>query len=556
MNLAEKYIQDVLKGKVKVGKYVKLAVERHVADLKKKEFIFNKEEGEKVIEFAQLLNHWKAVSGPITLEPHQAFYFYSLFGWRQKDGTRRFRTSYKEIARKNGKTTESAIKALYHITCDSEIAPQVWFGATVEDQSIIGVNDAGRIAQATDFLAERFEFLKKGDLIKRVVYLDNAAFIAPLGRDSKTKDGWHPSYAIIDEFHAHPTDQILNIVESGMGGRKQPMIDIITTAGFDKSGPCFRLRQNCIDVLEGRKKDDSLFALVYSMDDKDDWKDPKNWIKANPSLDVPGCVDIRFLKDRFTKALNEGGTKEVDFKTKNLNMWVDADKVWLSGEDWDKCDYGVTEEDLKGAVCYGGLDLAKGIDINAFCLFFPEVKIVKGKSIHAVRWYFWTPEMNIKTSKGNIDYTDWVNSGYIMTTPGNIIDHNQVAADIIGIVKQYDFQSLSFDRFLAYHGTIQNLINEGMECHELGQGFRSMSEPSKEFERLVTGKNIDHGNNPVAKWMLGNTFIDVDPAGNIKPNKGKSKNKIDGIVACINALGEYMSSRNESVIDIMEFKSV
>lgn len=544
MKQVNKYIDDVLTGKIITGELVKLAVQRHLEDLDKDwDYVFDGQKAKQAIEFAQRCRHWKGEKAGelIVLEPHQQFYFASIFGWvHKKTGFRRFRTSYKEVGRKNAKTTECAVKACYHLLADKEAGAQCYFVATKEDQARIAFKDATEIIKITPGLNSRFNLFTKS-----IVY--KSSFMKPLGSDSNTQDGFDPSYGIIDEYHAHKDDKMLNVIESGMGARRQPLIDIITTAGFNKAYPCYSsLRKSCIDILRGIKQDDETFALIFTLDEDDDWEDQSMWIKANPNLDV--SVKMSYLMTRFTKAKNQGGSKEVDFKTKNLNIWTDVAEVWIPDAIWIKGKKDISKDSLLNQPCYGGLDLAKGIDLNAFALFFPDT--------FSALLYFWIPEYKANNHRDGVDYIKWANDGHIKITSGNIIDHRQIVFDIKEIISKYDFQSLAFDRFLSHHGVIQDLIDEKIECHELGQGFISLSEPTKELERLAYSGELNHFGNPILRWMASNAVRDINPAGAIKLNKAKSENKIDGLAALINAIGEWMTFRNEQKGSVYDNKGI
>lgn len=536
------YIDDVEAGRKTVGKYERLAVERFLRDCDKKDYVFDYKAGERVVNFSEkLCRHWKGIYAgrPIELLGHQHFYFINLFGWKKPDGTRRFRRSYKKISRKGAKTTESAIKSLYLISKDNESGAQVYAAATKEDQATIVVNDAGRIIENSPDLRGKFKLFFYKELVKRVVFPGKSpSFIRPLGKDSDRQDGLDPSTGIIDEYHAFDDDELVNVIQSGMGMRVQPLIDIITTAGFNQTGPCFQFEKLCKEVLEGTKEDDALMAMIFDLDAEDDWEDETTWIKSNPNLTDPELatkIIMPYLQQRYREAKNEGASKEVDFKTKNLNIWCDAPEVWIPSDVWKRNTHGINKEDLYGGLCYGGLDLSSGIDITAFVLYFPSFA---GK-INVIIPYFWIPADNVKKNSIKMDYSDWVREGYIMTTPGNIIDHEYMAHFISEEVNKFKFQVLGYDPRMAYHGSIQNLLNSSIDCQPFSQSIMSITEPTKELERLAHGRELEHFNNPVLKWMMGNVTLRKDAAGNYMIDKGKSQGKIDGIAALIDAIGVH-----------------
>ena len=530
------YLDGILSGEITTGKLMKLACGRHLLDLKKQEtddfpYYFDEKEGERWLRFALKCNHWKGefAGKQIELMPHQQFYFMMLFGWRRADNTRRFRTSYKEIARKNGKTTECALKALGHLILDKEPGAQVYFAATKEEQARIGFGDAQEIIKASPKLKSHYKIYTKS------VTFGNS-FIKPIGSDSNTSDGFDPSYGIIDEYHAHPTSGMLNVLESGMGARRQPLIDIITTAGFNRQSPCYsETRKSSINILSGITDDESHLALIFSMDEGDDWEDEANWLKANPNFGV--SVKPEFLRERYRKAKNEGGSKEVDFKTKNLNIWTDTERTWIPDDVWMKCNEVVSEEDLYGMPCYAGLDLASTRDICAFVLVFP---MVDGR--YYVHPYFFIPELSAKerTKKDGVNYDTWIREGLMIETPGNVTDYDYIRAKINDLGKRYEIVKIGYDRYNASQLVI-NLGQDGFKCEPFGQGYGSMSAPTKELERLVYQDQIMHGGNPVMRWMCSNVSIEMNPAADIKISKSKSSEKVDGMVALVMGLGQAMN---------------
>ncbi len=516
------------------GTLVVLSVKRFIKDLENKKLIFDYEEGKRIVRFASICNHWKGTfkGKPIIFEPHQQFYIIQQFGWFLRSGKRRFNTCYKEVARKNGKTTEEAVKAIWFLCKDGVNGAQVYVGAPKEDLSKILVTDAAKIIEESPALRNRFKIYYNREHARRVIYPANSAYLAPLGRDSKKDDGFDPQAGIIDEYHLHDNDGILNVIESGMGSRENPMMDIITTAGYNKEGPCFRFRKHCIDILKGIKVDDSLLVLIFSLDKKDDWKNKQVYIKANPNLGV--SVNDDFLKTRRKKAINEGGTKEVDFKTKNLNFWTDAADVWLQDETWVKSGSNPS----KHQSWFIGVDLAATQDINAVVLFSSPDK----KGYHSIKPYFFVPEEKVKmlSADGIVTYRDWAKEGHLIVTPGNVADHNAIKYKIEKICSKKEVEMIEFDRWNA-HKLATELSEEGLPVEYYGQGFKDQNPSCKMLEKLVLEKKLRHGNNPVLRWMNSNVMLRMDPAGNIKMDKAASGNKIDGMAALSNAIGGYLT---------------
>lgn len=531
---AELYAEQVRSGEILVCEYVRLAVERYYADLDR-EFdmgrYFDKKAAMRAIRFVEKLKHTKGewAGQRFRLEPWQQFVLWNIFGWKNADGTRRFRYAYIEIARKNGKTALSAGIGLYMLFADGESRPEVYSAATVKDQAKICFSDAVEIVKATDLKNYLTPYRNS------IVYELKGGMMKPLSSDYGTHDGLNPSCGIIDEFHAHKDSGMFDVIKSAFGARRQPLMFIITTAGFDKSGVCYAYRENVIKVLRGVNEDDSLFGIIYTLDDKSEWDDPKMWIKANPNLGVSLSAD--YLADQVKDAKNRPEAVR-NVMTKNVDLWVDAERTWILDDVWQKCIGTTAPVDLKGCACWGGLDLSNVSDITAYVLLFHE------NDRFQLLPHFWIPEEKMleKVRKENINYDKWAAEGYVTVTPGNVIDYDFVKADILRIVADYDLRTSAYDRWNSSQ-TIIDLQNEGMECNPFGQGYGSMSAPTKEFEKLVLTGKIEHFGNPVLRWMLASTLVKTDPAGNIKPDKEKSTQKIDGIVASIMALGEWMTAQ-------------
>ena len=533
---AETYAQQVRTGNILTCEFVQLAVDRYYRDMDNaldKGWYFDRKAAQRAISFIERLKHTKGQWAGLRfkLEPWQQFIIWNIFGWKMADGTRRFRYAYVEIARKNGKTALSAGIGLYMLFADGESRPEVYSAATVKDQARICFSDAVEIVKATDLKNYLTTYRNS------IVYELKGGMMKPLSSDYGTHDGLNPSCGIIDEFHAHKDSGMFDVIKSAFGARKQPLMFIITTAGFNKAGACYAYRDNVIKILRGINEDDTLFGIIYTMDANEEWDNPQMWIKSNPNLGV--SLFPNYLEDQVNDAKNRPEAVR-NVMTKNVNLWVDAEKTWILDDAWMKC-VGTTEiEDLRGCECWGGLDLSNVSDITAFVLIFHE------NDKFQLLPFFWIPEEKMleKIRKENINYDLWVKAGFVKVTSGNVLDYEFVKADILQITEMYDLQSSAYDRWNSSQ-TIIDLQNEGMECNPFGQGYGSMSAPSKEFEKLVLSEKIEHFGNPVLRWMLSSTLIKTDPAGNIKPDKEKSVQKIDGIVASIMALGEWMTAQAE-----------
>lgn len=554
---AEQYARDVINGKITACKWVVLACERHVHDLAhahKRGFVFDAEAAEYVLHFIGMLRHSKGKWGRgkgefIRLEPWQQFIIWVAFGWKRDQsqrwvektvdgqiqdtrGMRRFRMLYEEVARKNGKSTKAAGLGLLLAFADGEPGAEVYSAATKRDQARIVHKEAIRMVRKNAGLRKHIKIYKDNLNLEAT-----ASKYEPLGADSDSTDGLNVHGIVADELHAWKNREMWDVLETATGSREQPMLIAITTAGIDRRSVCYEKHEYTRKVLEGWKdgsfEDDSWFGIIFTLDDGDDWKDETVWIKANPNLGVSKYMDDMRMKAKragqMSAALN-------NFLRRELNVWVQGEFKWMNMDMWRACAGEVPALEmpqwLKGETAYAGLDLSSTSDITAFLMVFPA----EDDYIDVVA-RFWIPEDNmlIRTRDDGVHYQKWVEQGYIEATPGNTIDYDFIFEQIERDADMFDIDQAAFDRWGA--ARVSNVLqNKGMTMVQFGQGFASMNPPMKELERLVLSKKIRHGNNPVLTWMADNLVARMDPAGNIKPDKEKSREKIDGIVALIMAL--------------------
>ena len=537
---AEQYARDVINGKIVACKWVKLACERHVHDLAhahERGFFFDPAAGQYVIDFIGMLRHSKGKWGRgvgefIILEPWQQFIIWVGFGWKRADGMRRFRTIYEEVARKNGKSTKSAGLGLYLAFADGEPGAEVYSAATKRDQARIVHKEAIRMVRKNSGLRKHIKIYKDNLNLERT-----ASKYEPLGADSDSTDGLNIHGVIADELHAWKSREMYDVLETATGSREQPMMIDITTAGMDRLSVCYEKHEYTRKVLEGWKdssfEDDTWFGIIYTIDEDDDWRDERVWIKANPNLGVSKYIEDMRMK---AKRAEHMPAALANFLRRELNVWVQGEIKWMPMDDWRACAGDVPAlqlpEKLKGMTCYGGLDLGSTSDITSFVMVFPA----EDDYIDVVS-RFWIPEDNmlIRTRDAGVHYQKWVEQGYIEATPGNTIDYDWIFEQVEKDAEDYEIDQTAFDRWGAAR-VVTSLQNKGMTMVQFGQGFASMSPPMKELERLIRSKKIRHGNNPVLTWMADNLVARMDPSGNIKPDKEKSREKIDGMVALIMAL--------------------
>lgn len=546
MTVWNQYVIDVLDGKIPVGLPVKLAVTRHVHDLKTgkdRGLYFDEEAAGRAIEFVKLLRHTKGAlaRSRFNLQPFQAFLIASVFGWKKVvNGKRRFKKVYFEVSRKNGKSETAAALANLCLIADGEAGAEVYTAATKRDQAKITFDIAK--SMCTMLRNDSPSAKKMIGIHKYNVHVESTnSKLEPLSADSDKLDGLNPHCAIIDEYHAHKDSDLLEVLETGMGSREQPLLIITTTAGFNINGPCYQFRKVCMDVLKGVKNDDTLFPLIYTLDEDDDWNDKNVWIKSNPNIGNTPYWD--YMEEQHLKAANEGATKEVQVKTKNFNIWVPSFSTWIKDADWVATGTDFDVKALKGRDCYGGLDLASTRDLSSLALFFPPVK--PGDSFQLVV-KTWCPGDNAKTRsrEDGVPYLQWAKDGHVTLTDGNVTDYNHIKSDMLDLVEQYNIKSVAYDRWNSSQLVI-DLQEEGFNMEQFGQGFATMSAPTKQFEKMILSKEIDHGNNPVLRWAIGNVALKIDAAENIKVDKGKSNDRVDPVVASIMALGEWMDKGRE-----------
>lgn len=529
-----KYARDVLDGKILAGELVQLACQRHINDLElgsMRGLYFDEKAAMRAINFFGFLKHSKGewAGSAVKLEPWQQFRIGSTFGWkRKKDNLRRFRTAYTEVARKNGKTTEMAGVGLYGMIADNEPGAEVYSAASKRDQAKIVFEDAARMVKKNAQLSKIITIMKNN--------LSCDAFdskFEALSAEGNTLDGLNVHFGLIDEYHAHPTAEVFNVIDTGTGARRQPLIWIITTAGFDPYSPCRSMRDYAERVLRKIETDDSFFAYIASIDEGDDWLDPTVWIKANPNLGVSVKTDDL---ERLAARAAAMPSQQNDFMVKRMNVWTNQEKRWLDLKTWDKCEGYVNEEELAGQDCYGGVDLSSTTDLSAFVLAFsaPEggVKLLPR---------FYLPEENIEERERQdlVGYRSWARQGFITLTPGATIDYDFILADIAAAREKFNVKEIGFDPYNAL-GMQQKLMQDGVPVVNVRQGFISLSPPSKEFERMVINRKLEHGGHPLLRWNVNNVSIETDPAGNIKPSKKKSRYRIDGVVASIIAIERLM----------------
>lgn len=539
------YANDVLEGRIVCGQYIVKAVQRfkkRLEEADQKRYLLDHAAGMHAIAFFPLfVQHTKGVKAgePFELSPYQQFTIYNVFAWKVKNERREWvrltRTVFEKVARKNGKTAQLSGLGLYCQSFDGEEAPEIYVGATKEAQAKV-LWEQGHQFVFTSVKLRKIGFVNTQ---REIRFRHNMGVFRYLGGDSKTLDGLNPSVSIIDEYHAHKDDGVREVLESAMGARKQPLMYIITTAGFNTASVCKMYEDVCKEILDGIKEDDSTWIMIHEPDDGDNWEDEKTWMKANPNLGE--SITLDYLRDEYQKAVNQP-SKIPNFKTKHLNLWVDAPSVWIPAEIWNRNNVGEIPIDKFQVGSVAAVDLSTTKDITAYIILTEPDQ--EGKRY--VKPFFFCPADTIdqRSKEDRVPYRYWRDQGYLIATPGNTIDYNYLEDTIMGTYHSNKVLRIAMDQWNASQ-VANNLTEKGLEVSFFSQQIATISYPTKQFEKLVYEGKLLHDGNPILTWMLSGCVIYQDANENIKVHKGHShagNKRVDGIVATIMALGESLTA--------------
>ncbi len=497
--------------------------------------VYKEDFADSAVYFINQLRHTKGkwAGMPFELIGWQEQIIRDLFGIvRRSDKCRQFRRAYVELPKKNGKSELAAAIALLLTCTDLERGGEVYGCATDRQQASIVFDVA--VSMVSQF-PELKRFIKLNPSQKRMTFTPLNSFYQVLSAEAYTKDGLNAHGVIFDELHAQKDRRLFDVMTSGSGmAREQPLTFIITTAGFDRNSICWEQHQKADDILRGKIYDPTFYPVIYSAADDDDWTDPEVWRRVNPSYGItvsPDAFEAEFENARLNPA------NENTFRRLNLNQWVKQSTRWMPMELWDNCDFPVDTAFLRGRKCYAGLDLSKTQDLTALVLAFPPDDPGDEEDKYCFLPFFWIPEESLRRRvlKDHVPYDQWAAQGLIETTDGAVINYNFVQRKIEELSELYDIEEIAFDRWGAVMLT-QNLRDAGLTVVDFGQGYKSMSPPMEELLRLVMEKRIAHGGNRVLRWNFDNIVVTQDEAGNIKPDKKRATEKIDGAVAAIMAL--------------------
>ena len=492
---------------------------------------YSKELADYAVNFIECLCHTKGTwaGKPFELIDWQEQIIRDIFGTIKPNGYRQFTTAYVEIPKKMGKSELAAAVALL-LTCgDGEERAEVYGCAADRQQATIVFDVAADMVRMCPALNRRVKIPASQ---KRIVYQPTNSFYQVLSAEAYSKHGFNIHGVVFDELHTQPNRKLFDVMTKGSGdARMQPLYFLITTAGTDTNSICYETHQKAKDILEGRKIDPTFYPVIYGADENDDWTDPAVWKKANPSLGITVGID---KVQAACESAQQNPAEENAFRQLRLNQWVKQAVRWMPMDKWDACAFKVTEESLRGRVCYGGLDLSSTTDITAFVLVFPPLD---EDDKYVVLPYFWIPEdtLELRVRRDHVPYDVWEKQGFPQTTEGNVVHYGYIEKFIEQLGEKFNIREIAFDRWGAVQ-MVQNLECMGFTVVPFGQGFKDMSPPTKELMKLTLEQKIAHGGHPVLRWMMDNIFVRTDPAGNIKADKEKSTEKIDGAVATIMGL--------------------
>ena len=498
--------------------------------------MYDEAKADRVVRIIGNLQHTKGeyAGKPFVLEPWQEEFVRKLFGTVRDDGRRQYRTAYLEVARKNGKSELAAAIALYLLFFDREPGAEIYSAAGDRDQAAI-VFDV-----ALDMLRQSSSLMGKAKTLpstRRIIHGNSVYRV--LSADHGTKHGFNAHGVIFDELHTQPNRKLWDVLTTSGGTRAQPLVFTITTAGYDRNSICWEQHEYARKILDGIVEDPTFLPCIYAVGEDDDWEDESVWYKANPALGV--FRDLDEMRAMFNKAKQTPALQNT-FRRLYLNQWTRQDTRYIPMNAWDETTGEVYEEDLEGEVAYAGMDLASTTDIAALVLVFPDKD-----GCFDVWPVFWVPEEAVeeRVQRDRVPYDVWIDQGLIRTTPGNVIDYRYIRRDIQELGEKFHLRQIAFD---PWHATeiVQYLDDDGFEMVQFRQGWGSMAAPTKELLRLILEKRIRHGGQAVLRWMADNMTVKQDPAGNFKPDKSKSTEKIDGMVALI--MGLDLALRNEASV--------
>lgn len=532
------YAEKVLNGEINACIYVKQACKRYLDWLERTDIKFIPSKVDRVVSFMRKLKHFtgKMNGKPFELSDFQFWIICNIYGF-YKGENRVIKNVYIELARKNGKSFFAAAMALYNLIADGENNAEIELVANSTKQAKIIFTMCKNLVDGLDRKHKYFKSYR--DSIK---FDYTKSFLQVLSSDVTANDGWNSFLFIVDEYHSAPNSSMYDVMKSSQGNRDNPLAIVITTAGFNLFSPCYQLRQTNIEILAGIKKDDTVFAAIYTLDSEDDWKDPNNFIKSNPNLGI--SVKEQYLAEQVTQATNNTSL-EIGVRTKNFNQWVSSSDIWISNDILLQSSKNLNISDFKNDICYVGVDLAAVSDMTAISYMIPKDGI----------YYFFTdyylPQSCLSDNSNSELYKEWKRKGLLKITDGNVTDYDYVLNDLIKNNNTVLINKIAYDSYNATQWAI-NATSQGLPLEPFSQALWNFNKPTKEFERLIRSGKIILDNNDITRWCFSNVVIKSDHNDNIKPVKLQSQQKIDGVIAILEALGIYLSEEHyDNTIEVI-----
>lgn len=528
-----KYAEDVVSGRIIACQWVKLACQRFLDDLNSPEYYLDEKKYRTLTTFTGVMKHYSsgAAGKHFILEPWEDFIVCNIFClYKRSTGKRKYKSAHISVARKNGKTTLAAALGLFGLIADSEAAPSVIMAANSREQGHIDFDTAAAFARQLDPKKKNLKVLRN-----EIKFNKNNGSLKVISADASTGDGLSPSMVILDELHEAIDSKLYDVLRSGQGFREQPLMMSITTAGFRIGGFCHQLEGYCKEVLSGQKDDDTLFALLYTLDDGDDWTDANVYVKSNPNLGV--TVNEDWLLEQVNQAKNSPSL-EVGVRTKNLNQWVSSSTVWIPEHYVRKSlmDIDLTEfKNKNNYLVYLGFDLAAVSDLTALSIMFVDPEL---EEYYFKTWYY-LPKSALEGKYNSELYKMWSRKGYLTLTDSETTDYNYIQNQIMYLHDNFDVQGIFFDSWNAQM-LVNNLVNEGLPMNPYSQSIGNFNKPTKEMERLLLSGKVHMDNNPINRFCFDNVELKVDLNGNAKPCGSHDARKIDGVISMLNALGGYL----------------
>ena len=530
----EQYAYDVVNGLIPACQWVKLACQRFLDDINSGKCYIDENKYKTINTFISVLKHYSsgAAGKPFILEPWQKFLVTNIFClYRSDNHKRKYTQAHISVSRKNGKTSLAAVLGLFALIADGEPAASIIMAANSREQAKIDFDAASTWARQLDPKRKSLKVLRN-----EIVFQKTNSKLKVIAADATKLDGSNDSFIVVDELHEAPDGKLYDVLRSGQGFRQQPMIMSITTAGFRVGGFCNQLEDYCKEVLQGIKQDDSLFALLYTLDEGDDWTDSSVYVKSNPNLGI--TVNEDWLLSQVNQAKNSPSL-EVGVRTKNLNQWCSSSMVWIPSDVISRNQIQMNLDDFKNGnyLVYLGFDLSAVSDLTALSIMFVDPEL---EEYYFKTWYY-LPKTALEGKYNSELYKMWSSKGYLILTDSQTTDYNYIQNQIIYLYDNFEIQGIFFDSWNAQQ-LVNNLTAQGLPMMPYSQSIGNFNRPTKEFERLVLSDKVKIDKNPINRFCFDNVTLKVDLNGNSKPCGDHEKKKIDGVISKLNCLGGYLSS--------------